>query len=322
MHLQKFLSQKKGKGWLEGTVEITLPPTIYQPNFQIMSHLLSFNIPGAFPLASSDPLPNKRSMSIVNETVQHQIESKFISNQLVNRKTKYQHEILYQLEALCYILIFYQFIKYCHYACLIPFLSHIIVLLALNPRIITSSNSRTVLDILFENADAETRRNTLERTLPEYSYMMYVKTLFVVVYHTLFISIWGVSLVNREKLPTIEYGTWWFVSFIGENVPYISPNASAWSKIIELGLFQLLFVDLLILFIQLILFQCIYYQSSLMALGGRSINEPEVCVIRGSESNTGVQGDTSLNENQMGILTVLAVRLYENFEILGMFRRE
>lgn len=186
---------------MEGTVEITLPPTIYQPNFQIMSHLLSFNIPGAFPLASSDPLPNKRSMSIVNETVQHQIESKFISNQLVNRKTKYQHEILYQLEALCYILIFYQFIKYCHYACLIPFLSHIIVLLALNPRIITSSNSRTVLDILFENADAETRRNTLERTLPEYSYMMYVKTLFVVVYHTLFISIWG-SLFSESRKAT------------------------------------------------------------------------------------------------------------------------
>ncbi|CCG22725.1 hypothetical protein CORT_0B10210 [Candida orthopsilosis Co 90-125] len=282
----------------------------------------SYNIPGAFPLDSSTPFTNKRLMSVVNETVQHQMEAKFISNQLVTRKTKYQHEILYQLEALCYILIFYQLVKYCHYACLIPFLSHILVLLALNPRIITSSNSRTVLDILFEDADADTRRSTLERKLPDYSYMMYAKTLFVLLYHTLFITTWGVSLVNREKLSTIQYGTWWFISFIGENVPDISPDASTWSKIVELGLFQLLFVDLLILFIQLVLFQCIYYQSSLLGLSGRSINEAEVCVIRGSELNTGVQGDESLDGDQSGVFTALVVQLYENFEISGMFRWE
>lgn len=287
-----------------------------------MPELPSYNIPGAFPLDSSIPFTNKRLMSVVNETVQHQMETKFISNQLVTRKTKYQHEILYQLEALCYILIFYQLVKYCHYACLIPFLSHILVLLALNPRIITSSNSRTVLDILFEDADADTRRSTLERKLPEYSYMMYVKTLFVLLYHTLFVTTWGVSLVNREKLSTIQYGTWWFISFIGESVPDISPNASTWSKIVELGLFQLLFVDLLILFIQLVLFQCIYYQSSILGLSGRSINEAEVCVIRGSELNTGVQGDESLDGDQLGVFTALVVQLYENFEILGMFRWE
>lgn len=286
-----------------------------------MPELPSYTIPGSFPLGNTPPPLSKRSMSVVNETVQHEMQAKFISNQLVNRKTRYQHEILYQLEALCYILIFYQLVKYCHYACLLPFLCHIIVLLGLNPKIVLSSSSRTILDLMFEDADAETRRSSLERTLPEYSSMMYIKTLFVLIYHTLFITIWGVSLVNREKLPTIQYGTWWFISFIGENVPDIPPDASTWSKVVQLGLFQLLFVDLLILFIQVILFQCVYCQTSLLNLGGRSVDEPEACVIRGLDLSSGVQGDDSLSEDQQGVFTALIVRLYENFEILGMIRR-
>ncbi|KAI3405349.2 hypothetical protein KGF56_001846 [Candida oxycetoniae] len=253
------------------------------------------------------------AMQVASEVVESEFETRFTCNRIVHRKTEDQHHIMAQLEGLCYILIFYQFSKFCYNACLIPTLCHIVQLTILNHRLVISSYANIFLQALSEDVDNESRINTLRGKIPTICNNLYFKTVFVLVYHTLFVCTWMVSLVNEEKLSQLENGTWWFISFIGEKVPVISPQASFWIKIVKLGLPQLLILDLVILFLQLILLQCIFKQSSVFR-GGRTMGDKEVYLIRSRNSGYEVQGDDSLEDYGQGVILALKVRLYETFQ--------
>ncbi|KAI5955771.1 hypothetical protein KGF54_001273 [Candida jiufengensis] len=274
-------------------------------------------MPGSFNINNSR-LPNVLSRNksvtteVVNQNLQQELQQKFYSSNIIHKKTKYQHELLINLSSICYFLIFYQFSKYCHLACLIPFILHLIPLIGLNPQLITS-NTQSFLDTIFENENNhEDRIQLLRQKLPKFCYMLYLKTIFVILYHILFICTWVVSLVNEEKLTSLQYGTWWFVSFFGEETPVLDKSDPFWYKVLQLGLLQIVLVDLIILFIQLILFQSIFYQSALFS--GRRIEEQEAYLIRyATNSQTSGQVDDSLIENDDGILCALVVRLYNVF---------
>ncbi|CAK9438777.1 uncharacterized protein LODBEIA_P30010 [Lodderomyces beijingensis] len=281
------------------------------------------NIPGSFPGTESPsypPGPSANSAQLASQVTEHKLESKFISNQAVYRKTKDQHDILRQLEAVCYLLIFYQFVRFCYCACIIPTLCHIVQVALVNYNLAISTDGETFLQILFEDEDAESRIDSLRSKLPRFLHSLYVKTIFVLLYHTLFVCTWMVSLVNEEKVAELSTGTWWFVSFIGEEVPRISPHESFATKIVKLGLPQLLVLDLIILFIQLVSFQCIFWQSA--TFSGRSANEKEVYLIRGKNVGVGIAGDASVEDYGHGVILALKVRLYETLKFESFFQSE
>ncbi|KAI5966232.1 uncharacterized protein KGF55_000541 [Candida pseudojiufengensis] len=284
--------------------------------------MASYTMPGSFDsniTQQSNTLLGKKAgaTEIVSENLQQELQQKFISSNIIHKKTKFQHDLLQNLSSLCYILIFYQFSKYCHLACLIPFILNIVPLLGLNPKILLSGN-QSILEIVFENEEnAEERLNYLKSRLPKLCYMLYIKTIFVILYHVIFICTWVVSLVDEDKLSKLEYGTWWFVSFIGESTPDLNQSDSFWLKILKLGLMQIVIIDLVVLFIQLILFQSVFHQSSL--LGGRRIEEDEAFLIRSANSSAnGVQADDSLIEDDDGIVLALIIRLYDTFDLKNM----
>ena len=70
-----------------------------------------FNLPGTFPIDDEIPsAPANTTYSTVSSTATELIESQqnfqFNNNQLIHNKTKYQFDILTQIDALVYIIIF------------------------------------------------------------------------------------------------------------------------------------------------------------------------------------------------------------------------
>ncbi|EDK43230.1 hypothetical protein LELG_01408 [Lodderomyces elongisporus NRRL YB-4239] len=306
-----------------------------------VNHSLS-SIPGSYPASALNIRSNSSNNSNINKNatnmrtnmtatsstsatvevsryVEDDFEFRFSSNQLIRRKTRAQHEFLAQLEGLCYILIFYQFIKFCYSACLIPTLLHVLVLAFVNYNFaIDPETGDVLLRAMFEESlDHQERIELLKRRLPRICFAVYCKTVFVMAYHILFICTWMISLVDEGQLDELETGSWWFVSFIGEEPPIIHKELGYWAKAIKLGLVQLLLLDIIILFLQLVLFQCIFKQS--LAVGARSLDEREVELIRGKNIplSLTIAGDDSnselngLHELGEGRILALQVRLYE-----------
>ncbi|EMG46632.1 hypothetical protein G210_3112 [Candida maltosa Xu316] len=280
-----------------------------------------FTLPGSF---HTDHLTPSRSRP-VNATTTAEMEAQqkvqFEQNQLIHTKTRSQHDIISQLDILVYILVFYQFIKYCHLAFLTPLALHLLFQSLLNSKYITQHQQfpDLLLFLTDDNDDDEqqqSRRSQFyDQFVHKYCYLLYVKTIIVLLYHVLVICTWAMALVNSQQLDVLRNGNWWFVSFIGEEIPEISVSSPYWVKLYRLGLIQLLFTDLLILFVQLVLYQCIYKQSDAFHLD-RRVNEKEVYIIRTSESNSSsvVVDDHSVQADDTGIFTVLKVRLYECFQ--------
>lgn len=133
---------------------------------------------------------------------------------------------------------------------------------------------------------------------------MYAKTFFVGFYHGLVVT-WLVLIANDNNLAAIEHGSWWFVSFIGESTPSVLAVMPWYKKMVVLGLPQLLITDVLIMILQLVLFQCVFRQSTLTYLG-RRLND-ETLIIRTSMVDP-VSPIPHINQAPM----VLRVRLYES----------
>lgn len=269
-------------------------------------------IPGSFPQQELQEPPGPVSESASKAVEQEELEV-FAKRHDGHNKTRYQITIIKQLQSLIYILIAFQFLKYCHSACIVPVIIHASSQLLLSCGSLTFARSRAELTWLpaminainqtpgLQDWEKEKRQSTIFRRVCWY---MYAKTFFVGFYHGLVVT-WLVLIANDNNLAAIEHGSWWFVSFIGESTPSVLAVMPWYKKMVVLGLPQLLITDVLIMILQLVLFQCVFRQSTLTYLG-RRLND-ETLIIRTSMVDP-VSPIPHINQAPM----VLRVRLYES----------
>lgn len=116
-----------------------------------------FNLPGSFYIEpnSNTIIPSGgSSTSISNNETQQKLQ--FETNQLIHQKTKNQYDLLSHLEFLSYMIIFYQFMKYCHLACLIPLILHLSLQMILNSKLITHNDEYPqIIALIMGNNDDE-----------------------------------------------------------------------------------------------------------------------------------------------------------------------
>lgn len=225
-----------------------------------------------------------------------------------------------------YLLIGYQFIKYCHSACIVPVLFHIAVQKVLSCDSITSSGSnyagvhvlREVINRQIRDAQragtalgGPSETSVAAVVLARCCLLLYYKFLVACLYHTLFVCFWILLVAETGRIRQLEHGTWWTISFLGEGVPEnYDADWNFWYKVSVLGLPGLLFSDLVILGIQLVLFQAVYKQSTISPLGVR-LGEQEVDIVRVASDT--VLDNSALFETEAGVPLVLRVKLYETF---------
>ncbi|EGW34700.1 uncharacterized protein SPAPADRAFT_57764 [Spathaspora passalidarum NRRL Y-27907] len=282
---------------------------------------MNHSMPGSFPgsYGSTSYQPRQLQKATTNERLASQLTqstemTRFFNTTYINTKTKAQHHLIGQLGLIVYVLAFYQYVKYCHSAALIPLLFHCIYQVVLSIEILTNANLQVIRHLLSDTTEPEEQQFVLNNRMRFVCRMLYTKCLFVLLYHILFVCSWMVSIVNRGQLQELTYGTWWVVSFIGEEVPDISPEVPYHEKLLKLGLIQLLFIDLIVLFLELVMFQCIYKQSPILKIE-RRLNEQEIYCVRQSTSP-----NISVNEedvSQEDVPTVLKVKLYQCFKREG-----
>lgn len=296
-----------------------------------MSH---FRLPGAYPeesldststnpitTGSSSQLHNHPGNTPASAVLDHKNLVSFEVRHFLLQKAKHQQHLIIQLESIIYILIAYQFIKFCHLACLLPVLLHFTCNMLLGIDAFTSDtpNLRAGLPGLLLQLDRQQQQlpaiqeQVTQMVLAKLQLTLFWKTITVLLYHTLFIAFWVLPLVESGQNQALEHGTWWFVTFIGEELPQnLVAKDSFWSKLALLGLPGLLITDLVILFLQLVLYQVVYVQSGI--LQGTALNESEEYRVRTTTDIQSTTMDTSEAPNQINPL-VLKVRLYECFKL-------
>lgn len=287
-------------------------------------------IPGSFPNGLS-VAPGTESQintkAVATTIIDEENNSRFRNKQFIVQKTRHQQNLISQLDTLVYLLVGYQFIKYCHSACILPALLHIIVQKILSCSSITGDPNSGGIHVINEavtdfinrrrqnnaNTPNDPSRDDLINTIfIKACSIVYWKAIVTCVYHILFICTWMVLIANDNKLNMLENGSWWFISFIGESIPEdITIETNYWYKLFQLGLPGLLVSDLIILFIQLVLFQCIYKQSTVSPIG-RTLNEDEINLIRQAGDFSSIPDRAKIFGGS--IPWILLIKLYELFE--------
>lgn len=271
-------------------------------------------MPGAFIHDESNDVSPPISPDLqdgkAGELVDQELLQGFNKKQDLMKKTIRQSHLINQLDRLVYILVTYQFVKYCHLASLFPVLGHIIVQKLLSCEEFTGKESGffNLLVILRKfndeaNGDADVIRS-LNRMVSHFCSVIYLKSLIMIVSHILFITLWLLPLADQGQLKNISNGSWWFVSFVGEYRDIGNWGLLSYiSKLVHLGLVGLVVSDLLILFIQLTLFQAIFKQCPSSPSGEELSDET---------MNLRTKGDVSANYNNDEVIPItLKVKLYD-----------
>lgn len=266
-------------------------------------------MPGAF--LQDDAGPSRRVLGSQSSTTSMQLPSDLLDQNLLQSFEKKQKSIsnillqshlITQLDNLVYILVGYQMVKYCHSASMLPALGHILVENFLSCKAITSKQAGFI-SFVSEVSRAEQNDQyelTVKGAVATACSGVYWKTVIVILYHIMFMSFWLIPIVDQGGLKMISNGTWWFVSFIGEYRPIENwQELSYIQKVTKLGLWELIACDLVILFIQLVLFQSIFRQSTLLPY--EDVGD-EAQILRRQGEAVEATGDV-----------VLRVRLYEVF---------
>ena len=281
--------------------------------------LFSRLMPGAFQSDSSnqEPAEDFRFSGDAMEVVDKDNLDEFINRQKVYKKTQRQAHMISQLDTLVYVLVWYQLIKYCHSACVIPVIGHILVqkLLCCERFNNRSTDTRDFLTFLNEmdHSDMvteEQRRASIDNVANKVCSAVYWKGFGSILYHIGFVCFWLIPIAEGGRLKLITNGSWWFVSFIGEPISVDNiQEISYMAKLVELGLLGLVISDLCILFIQLMLLQAIYRQSIVSPIG-RKLQESEIEVLRvGNSIGNGDQIVEPTFEPPLAIV----IKLYEVF---------
>lgn len=246
-------------------------------------------------------------------------ETEFMKREVVVTKTASQRHLISQLNSLTYFLIGYQFVRYCYSSCLPPLFLHVVIQQLLSVGEITgnSRGSRVLFSeaVSFQERNAQTNGTSFSRStwinqlLAKLCLFIYWKFAAVVVWHTLFVFMWLQDLGMKGHLDDVTYGSWYCISFMGENAPSFSPLDGWWLRLWKLGLFELILCDVAILTLQLCLFQCVYLQLTISPKG-IALGEQEVYILR--VLSGGAQGTVPVN--MMGIPYVLYIRLFQMFD--------
>lgn len=283
-----------------------------------MAHLSSFKVhllpntmsmPGAFPQVgpSRQRSSSGRSPLSAEQTL---IEPDFISQKDLCAKVSSQKSLIASLSSTTYFLIGYQFVRYTHTACLPPSLLHLFIQTMLQPWRATTLSE---LDLFADHLDVQEqyfalqllpfdRQAAARMLLKRTCLLIYWKFFSVVAYHILFFTLWVRPVALNGQLKNLEHGSWYGLSFIGETISIdILKTRSFFVQLWKLELGQVLLLDLVILLLQLTLYQCIFVQSTLSPRGLR-LNEPEAFILRGTP---GVPNE-KLTEPDL-----IQVRLYE-----------
>lgn len=296
-------------------------------------------MPGAFPRETSqEPDINDGGNEIsldpsvfsnTFELVEQENKQEFENRQKVYMKTHRQLSLIEQLDTLVYILVGYQLIKYCHSACLLPVIGHVLVQkLLCCERFRHPPPSRDIRDFLsfineLDRSGLESGANVQDQingVANKVCSAIYWKSVVSILYHIGFVSFWLIPLADKGNLSVLANGTWWFISFIGEpiSVKDISADTGYFHKLADLGLFGLIVSDLCILFIQLTLYQAIYRQSNVSPIG-RKLTEREVEMLRSNLGSTG--NGSELSDSTFEPPVALVIRLFETFNSSTFIRQ-
>lgn len=277
-------------------------------------------MPGAFPIellslaqssAIESPSNKWNSLSTEDDKLASFNRSEFLVN-----KAKGQRHLLRQLEGCVYILVGYELVKYCHLACLLPFILDLMTQSMISVRAIVEPDNWSLLETINEVKNRKeqesgesqaTQRSNMTKFI---CLSIYGKFLLIITYHALFIF-WLKLIADSGHLDEMVNGSWWLVSFIGETVVAdYDTSSSIWLQLWQLGLYQLILIDFLILLLQLTLYQSIHKQSS-KSLEGLPLNIDELETVR--PYNARVSGDTLRQLPQKATPEVLNIRLHDCF---------
>lgn len=276
-------------------------------------------MPGGFGQAPQapvfNPLLNADAMEVVDQ--EHIID--FSNKQKVSRKTQRQAQIISQLDVLVYMLAGYQLVKYCHLACLLPLVGHVMVQKLLCCERFSNGSGLETRDFLTLLNDLDRSRleggadrlESIYKIANRVCAAVYWKGIASILYHIGFVCFWLVPLAETGQILVIGNGSWWFVSFIGESTIIDSnfQDLAYITKLMDLGLLGLLVSDFCILGLQLVLYQAIFRQSTVSPLG-RTLLELEIEVLRVGGGGDGDQLDESTFEPPL----TFVVKLFETFK--------
>lgn len=246
-------------------------------------------------------------------------------------KTRGQRDIILQLDRLVYLLVGFQLLKYCHMACILPAVAHVLVQMLLGYGSLVNENdnissvqiiNETITDLVRnrrntedtenDNHEPPSREEIIDLIYTRICSAIYWKSILSCIYHVIFMCLWVLPLTYTNRVYLLLYNTWWLVSFIGETIPEdINAYTTYWQRLLKLGMPGLLLSDIFITLIQVTLFQCIYNQST-FSTGRRKTGEQEIYLVRGF-NNLPSMPDNVESECQESSL-VLVVKLFEVFK--------
>lgn len=302
-------------------------------------------MPGSFP-SRVETLGKMQAYVMASELVDESNRKEFVTVHFSSKVFAFQQHIISQVDSLAYLIIGYQLVKYCHLACLLPALCHIGIQRLLNCNIITHSSSETARAIneVIEgiarrrnesrselgasnnrnnsNTDnfrdiSRSKREILDAFMKDACWVIYFKSIFTFFYHFLFLYMWMIPIADKGELKSIENGTWWFVSFLGEstNISW-EPSASIWLKFYRVGIIGLLLSDILILFMQLVLFQCIYRQSNIFPPTSEESSDLEYVIkVPGSSFNRTLSREKIHSSPYVLLVKLFELLNYESFTL-------
>lgn len=283
-------------------------------------------IPGLFPGESRDPFavailgqPSTSYHQLTLElSVDDALQALFAVRELGGCRTTAQKHLIGQLDALTYFVIGFQFLKYTHGSCMPPAIAHFLVSFLLHARKFIATGPESGRQIFAEHLNSQEqhfqaagltfdRRKIVKFIVGRTHHLILWKFLACVVYHTLLVVLYLQPVANEGKLYLLEYGLWYSISFVGETV---SRNYSAsdpwWLRLWKLGFCGLLFLDVVILILQLIIYQSIFLQSTISPKGLR-LNERERYILRAQGAGSGTDLDSD-----NGVPVIIHVKLYES----------
>ncbi|KAG7195569.1 uncharacterized protein KQ657_003336 [Scheffersomyces spartinae] len=274
-------------------------------------------MPGSFPEC---PLPatSEQELHTASHALDLEQETNFVIGESTKSNARSQTEIIQQLGSLSYILVYYQLIKYCHLACMTPVMLHLAVQNILRPnfikygvdvveRVLQDPSSQ---ELTGPNFNRQVLFNMVRKRIIQ---AIYWKLIFTILYHVIFVVYWMIPLILDGHATDLEHGSWWFISFIGEAISMnVDKNGSNWNMALQLGLPYLILTDVLIFMIQLVSYQCLYVQSTLVPLALRVGVEGPSLVKMSTDNSLLPRDNQVILEDRLPL--TLTVNLYEAFE--------
>ena len=299
-----------------------------------MSYDPIMTMPGAFtPSGLSGGEGESQEDEIAYQETENENMAKSLNKHYLIEKTRGQREIIVQLDRLVYLIVGFQLLKYCHMACILPAVGHVFVQMLLgygslvnetdnisSVQVINETisdfvrNRRNIEETANDNQEPPSREEIIDMIYTRICSSIYWKSLLSCIYHVIFMCLWVVPMSYANRVHLLLYNSWWLVSFIGEMVPEdINESTTYWQRLVKLGMPGLLLSDIFITLIQVILFQCIYNQST-FSTRGQNTGQQEIYLVRGF-NNLPSMPDNVKPEGQESSL-VLVVKLFEVFKRL------